>query len=280
MPAQFSEAARKKLDAVIARYPNTMAATPAGAPPRAGASSARSPTRCSRRSPTTSSCRSRTSTASSTFYTMFHREPGGQEHAHDVHQHLVHAARRLRRARRVREASSASSRARPPPTAVHARRGGVPRRVRERAVRDRRHEVLPRPHARRRSTRSSPSSSRTPHPEVGGRVMPADRSAPSSSPRASATTTRGRSPATRRRGGYAGAAQGARDAPRGHHRRGQDVEPARPRRRRLRDRREVGLRPQGRQDRLPRRATPTSPSPAPARTASSSTGIRTCSSRA
>ena len=55
---------------------------------------------------------------------------------------------------------------------VHARRGGVHRGVRERAVRRRRHEVLPRPHARPGRRTIIDELDATPHPESEVRVMP------------------------------------------------------------------------------------------------------------
>jgi hypothetical protein len=58
------------------------------------------------------------------------------------------------------------------------------------------------------------------------------------------------------------------------------IRPARPRRRRLPDRREVGLHPARNTKPVYLIATPTNPSPAPSRTATSSTRTRTSCSRA
>ena len=81
-------------------------------------------------------------------------------------------------------------------------------------------------------------------------------------------------------GGYAALDKALGLEPGRHRRRGEEVEPARPRRRRLR-------RPASSGPSCPRtsgpatsRSTPTSPSPAPSRTATSSSTTRTCSSRA
>ena len=85
-----------------------------------------------------------------------------------------------------------------------------------------------------------------------------------------------RLPAARR---LRGAAPGADAAAGGPGRRGEEVEPARPRRRGLPDRDEVVVHPQGRQASSTWSSTPTSRSRGPARTASSWPSTRTCCSR-
>ena len=74
-----------------------------------------------------------------------------------------------------------------------------------------------------------------------------------SSPRTSAWPTATSCRVYQQRGGCAGVPQGADDAAGGPGRRGEEVEPARPRRRRLPDRDEVVVHPQGREDGLPGR---------------------------
>ncbi len=98
-------------------------------------------------------------------------------------------------------------------------------------------------------------SAADPPSRVGGRVMPADFDV---KPEVKIVTQHfGNEHAKRidgyeQLGGYQMAPQGARAWSRADDpRRGQEVEPARPRRRRLPDRREVGLRAQGRQGRAP-----------------------------
>ena len=100
-----------------------------------------------------------------TFYTMFRREPGGT----NTIRMCTNISCMLRGGYEVLEAfeqklGAQEGRART--TELHARRGGVHRGVCERAVRGRRHEVLPRHHARRRSTRSSRELEDEPAPEV------------------------------------------------------------------------------------------------------------------
>ena len=90
-----------------------------------------------------------------TFYTMFHREKHGQERADGVHQRLVHAARRrTTSSHHIEQQAGHQARRDHPRRRVHAGRGGVPGRVRERADDDLRPGLLPRPDARRRSTPS------------------------------------------------------------------------------------------------------------------------------
>ncbi len=77
------------------------------------------------------------------------------ERAHGLHEHLVHAARRVRHPPPHRAAAGHQGRRDHRRRRVHGGRGGVPGGLRERAHDDLRQRLLPRPDARRRSTRSS-----------------------------------------------------------------------------------------------------------------------------
>ena len=139
------------------------------------------------------------------------------------------------------------------------RRSGVP----QDRGRDRRHRRAPRP--RRRSTSRPPTPS-TRQPGQGGRRQVTDMLTPVLTD----NWDEDRSwtlESYEARGGYRRARQGAGHGPGRRDRGGQGVRPARPRRRRLPDRHEVGLHPAGQPaSRSTSSSTPTSPSRAPART--------------
>ena len=197
MSLEFSADAQKKIAALCERYSDEATGRHGGAAPRA--ERVRPPLR--RRAP------ARRATLDlpyahvygvATFYTMYPPRAGRHDDDPDVHEHLVHAARRLRRPRRVR---------------AEARRQEGRRRRRTASSRSSRKSASPRARTRRApsSARSTSSTSRPmqvgkiiaelearPAPRIGGRVMPDRDRTPSWSPRASATRTRRRSPATRR----------------------------------------------------------------------------------
>ena len=222
----------------------------------------------------------------------------GAERADGLHQHLLHAARGATASSSTSRGGWGSRPARPRPTGpsriveeeclaacanapmmicgddyfldltpekVDASLDELRKRLREPADASRRRSVGPccgmgpgrregltwrRPGRTPRASRSSPRTSASPDSHKLSRL-----------------------PAARR---LRGAAQGADAAAGRAGRRGQEVEPARPRRRRLPDRDEVVVHPQGRQASSTWSSTPTSPSRAPARTASCSPTTRTC----
>ena len=101
-----------------------------------------------------------------TFYTMFRREPGGT----NTIRMCTNISCMLRGGYEVLAAfeKKLGLKKGAVEQGVHARRGRVHRRVCERAVRRRRHEVLPRPHARRcrQGHRRARRRTRTPKSEV------------------------------------------------------------------------------------------------------------------
>ena len=193
-----------------------------------------------------------------TFYNLIFRRPVGR-HVILVCDSVTCWIMGVRGAARARQgAARRSASARPPPTAVHAAADRLPGRLRPRAGADDRRRP---PRRSRPRTLDACSSS-------GIRERWSGRSQRTSAPVASRSISTRLRARRRLRGGCAKPC--GELTPTGGDARGQGVEPARPRRRRLPDRHEVELRADGadaRRSEVPRLSTPTRWSRAPSRTA-------------
>ena len=281
MALAFSSDALKQIAAIRGRYPTKQAACCRCCTSRR-TSSVTCPTRRSTRSPQRSSCRPPTSSASSRSTRCSTASRRGR------HELMVctNISCMLRGGydvlARAREAARHQGRRDHARRRVHARRGGVPRRLRRTRPcmicgNEYFLDLTP------EKVDASPTTAKRSQSSTRRRTATAERRRsvvmPASTLRrhpkiVTAALRRREAPHARRgyqqRGGYQALRKALAMHAGGHRRRGEEVEPARPRRRRLPDRHEVGLRPQGRQARSTSSSTPTSPSPAPARTASSS----------
>ena len=218
MPLSFSPEAQQKIAAIRGRYPNAQAACLPVLHLAQDEFGHLSDEAIDARRRRRSTCRRRTSTASSpsTRCTTATR-PGSTCSwcAPTSRACCAAATTSCTRSRRSWAQGRRDLRRR----RVHARRGGVPGRLRRRAVHDRRREVLPAPHARdggrTRSTRSRRCRPTTSAPVDGREPLDARHAREHAEARHRASwASRAPTASTRpsQRGGYGALRQGARDA--------------------------------------------------------------------